>query len=186
MPFDFQSFDIPGLLLVTPRVYSDDRGFFKEIYKFSEFFAAGIQKPFVQANHSLSKKNTLRGLHYQKKPFAQAKLVRVLRGEIFDVAVDIRRGSPFYGKYVSVSLSADRAKMFFIPEGFAHGFLTLSEEAEVEYLCSEVYSPQHEQGIMFNDPTLNISWPLKTPILSKKDSLYPAFKHADNHFIFAK
>ncbi|MFA6378777.1 MAG: dTDP-4-dehydrorhamnose 3,5-epimerase family protein, partial [Candidatus Omnitrophota bacterium] len=111
MSFEFQPLEIPDLVVLRPKVFNDERGFFKEIYKFSEFFAAGIRKPFLQANHSLSKRNTLRGLHYQKKPFAQAKLVRVLRGEIFDVAVDIRKGSLFYGKYFSLTLSAESHQM---------------------------------------------------------------------------
>ena len=186
MSFEFQPLEIPDLVVLRPKVFNDERGFFKEIYKFSEFFAAGIRKPFLQANHSLSKRNTLRGLHYQKKPFAQAKLVRVLRGEIFDVAVDIRKGSLFYGKYFSLTLSAESHQMLFIPEGFAHGFLTISEEAEVEYLCSEVYSPEHERGIVFNDPILNIPWPLTTPVVSKKDSLYPSLERVDNNFIYEK
>jgi len=186
MPFEFQELDIPDVLLLHPKVFVDERGFFKEVYKSSDFFAAGIRKPFCQINHSLSKENTLRGLHYQKKPFAQAKLVRVLKGEIFDVAVDIRQGSPFYGKHVSVTLSAENHKMLFIPVGFAHGFLTLSAEAEVEYLSSDVYAPEHERGIVYNDPALNISWPLKNPVVSKKDSNSPILQQADNNFVYEK
>ena len=186
MPFNVQSLEIPGLLLLTPKIFNDERGFFKETYKFSEFFGFGIRQPFLQANHSLSKKNTLRGLHYQQRPFAQAKLVRVLRGSIFDVALDIRQGSPFYGKHVSVSLSAENHQMLFVPEGFAHGFLATSDEAEVEYFCSAIYSPQHERGILFNDPALAIAWPTTSPILSPKDKLYPTLKNADNNFVYQK
>jgi dTDP-4-dehydrorhamnose 3,5-epimerase len=186
MSFEFQQLAIPDLLLVRPKVFTDERGFFKEIYQFSEFFAAGMRRPFLQANHSLSKKNILRGLHYQKRPFAQAKLVRVLRGEIFDVAVDLRKNSPWYAQHVTLTLKADDHQMFFIPEGFAHGFLTMSEEAEVEYFCSDIYSPENERGIVFNDPSLGIAWPLKNPIVSKKDSLYPHLASADHHFIYEK
>jgi dTDP-4-dehydrorhamnose 3,5-epimerase len=184
MPCECQALEIPGLLLLKPKVFSDERGFFKEIFHFSEFFAMGIRKPFLQANHSLSKKNTLRGLHYQQSPFAQAKLVRVLKGEIFDVVVDLRKNSPFYAKHFSLVLRADEHQMLFIPEGFAHGFLTLSDEAEVEYFCSQVYSPIHERGIIFNDAVLGIKWPTTNPILSKKDSIYPALKNAEHHFVY--
>jgi len=186
MPFEFKKLDIPDVMLLTPKVFEDERGFFKEVYKSSDFFAAGIRKPFCQINHSLSKENTLRGLHYQRNPFAQAKLVRVLRGEIFDVAVDIRQGSPFYGKHVSMMLSAENHKMLFIPEGFAHGFLTLSAEAEVEYFSSDVYAPEHDRGIAYNDPALNIAWPLRNPVVSQKDANAPMLCEADNNFIYEK
>lgn len=184
MPFDFKKLEIPGLVLIRPTVLSDDRGFFKEIYKYSDFFALGLKRPFLQANHSSSKKDVLRGLHYQKKPFAQAKLVRVLKGKIFDVVVDIRQGSPFFGKSASLILEDASNEILFISEGFAHGFLTLSDEAQVEYLCSEVYSSENERGLIYNDPALNINWPLKNPILSKKDSSYPPLKNIDNNFIY--
>jgi len=186
MPFDFHALEIPDVRLITPKVFTDERGFFKEVYKFSDFFAAGIRTPFLQVNHSLSHENTLRGLHYQKKPLAQAKLVRVLKGEIFDVAVDIRRGSPFYGKHVSVRLSAENHQMLFIPIGFAHGFLTLSKEAEVEYLSSDAYSLENERGILYSDPALNINWPLKNPFVSPRDGLYPRLADADHNFVYEK
>ncbi len=184
MPFQFKKLEIPGLVLIRPDVLRDERGSFKEIYKYSDFFAAGVKKPFLQVNQSYSKKDILRGLHYQKKPFAQAKFIRVLRGKIFDVAVDIRQGSPFFGKSVSLVLDAESEEMLFVPEGFAHGFLTLSDETQVEYLCSDVYSPQNERGLCFNDPALKINWPLKSPVLSEKDRSFPTLKDIDNNFIY--
>lgn len=186
MPFEFQPLAIPGLVLVQPKVFPDERGFFLEVYQFQDFFAAGIRKPFVQANHSLSRQGTLRGLHYQKRPLAQAKLVRVLKGEIYDVAVDLRKGSPWYGQHVALTLTAGQRQMFYIPEGFAHGFLTISAEAEVEYFCSEVYSPANERGVLFSDPDLGIRWPLKDPAVSVKDGAFPSLKNADHNFIYEK
>jgi dTDP-4-dehydrorhamnose 3,5-epimerase len=186
MPFEFKRLEIPGLIVVRPVVLEDARGSFKEIYKYSDFFALGIRKPFSQVNGSSSQKHVLRGLHYQKKPFAQAKLIRVVQGEIFDVAVDIRQGSPFFGKAASLILNAAEGEMLFVPEGFAHGFLTLSDQAEVEYLCSDVYSLEQERGVAFNDPALGINWPIKNPILSSKDRTYPALANIDNNFIYEK
>lgn len=186
MPFEFKKLEIPGVVLVRPAFIKDERGFFAEIYKYPDFQALGIQNPFLQMNHSLSAKNVLRGLHYQKDPFAQSKFIRVLQGKIFDVAVDIRRGSPFFGKAITVTLDADKREMLFIPEGFAHGFLTLSDEAEVEYLCSNVYSPQNERGLFFGDPALGIKWPAKDPIVSAKDRTHPFLKDIDNNFVYGK
>ena len=170
MPFKFSRMKIPDVVLIEPRILSDSRGFFVELFKVSEFQANGVPVAFVQANHSRSQKNVLRGLHYQLKPKAQAKLISVVHGEIFDVAVDIRRESPTYGQWVADRLSETNKKMFFIPEGFAHGFCVLSDEAEIIYYCSEEYAPELERTILWNDPAIAIAWPVKEPLLSAKDS----------------
>ncbi len=174
MPFKFQKLKIPELILITPEVFQDKRGFFLETYKESDFAKNGIKEKFVQENHSKSKKGVLRGLHFQKPPFSQGKLVRVIRGEIFDVAVDIRKNSKTYGKWVGIKLSEKNKKMLYIPPGFAHGFCVLSDFAEVIYKCTKPYSPKHESGILWNDKTLKIKWPIKKPILSKKDLSWPS------------
>ncbi len=188
MPFEFIKTEIPEVIVVKPKVFSDERGFFLEFYKRSEFVAFGIDEEFVQDNHSKSVKGVLRGLHYQLYPKAQGKLVRCIKGKIFDVAVDIRRGSPTFGKYVSVELSADNGLMLFIPKGFAHGFLTLSEEAEIIYKVSGAeYSKEHDRSIRWDDPDINIKWPLeKEPILSQKDSDAPFLKDADINFVYGE
>ncbi len=147
-----------------------------ESYKQSEFAKFGIKERFVQENHSQSKKYVLRGLHFQKSPKAQAKLVRCISGKIFDVAVDIRKNSPTYGKWVSAILSEQNKKEIFIPQGFAHGFCVLSKQAEIIYKTSDEYSPEHEQGIIWNDPEINIKWPIKKPVISAKDSQFPFLK----------
>lgn len=184
MPFNFKKTDIADLILIEPKVFSDERGFFAEIYKYSDFEKFGIAKPLVQLNHSKSSRGVLRGLHYQKIAAAQAKLVRVLSGEIFDVALDIRKGSPSYGKWLGVNLSSSNMKMFYIPEGFAHGFCIISDNAEVEYLCSNIYSPELDRGIIWNDPALKIDWPVSNPSVSEKDSKFPVLDKADNDFIY--
>jgi dTDP-4-dehydrorhamnose 3,5-epimerase len=162
--------NLPGVLVIEPRVYRDPRGFFLETYHTEKFRDAGILE--VQDNCSRSCAGTLRGLHFQiHKP--QSKLVRVAQGEIFDVAVDIRRGSPTFGQWVSVILSSDNFRQCFIPEGFAHGFCVLSEFADVEYKCSRVYDPADELGIAWSDPVLGISWPVEHPILSERDRKNP-------------
>lgn len=182
MSFEFKRLEIPEIVLITPRVFNDARGFFMEVYKHSDFFRAGITGHFVQDNHSKSERNVLRGLHYQKNPKAQGKLVRCLKGRIFDVAVDIRKGSPTYGKWVSAELSEENSHMLYIPPAFAHGFLALSDTAEIIYKCTEEYAPQEDRGILWNDPALNISWPVKNPILSEKDRRLPLLSAADNNF----
>jgi dTDP-4-dehydrorhamnose 3,5-epimerase len=186
MPFDFRSLEIPGLILVEPKVFADDRGFFMETYKMPDFVAAGIKGNFVQENHSRSSKGVLRGLHYQNPPFAQGKLVRVIRGEIFDVAVDIRKGSPSRGKWVGVILSEQNRNVLYIPAGLAHGFCVLSEIAEVLYKTTNVYSAESEAGIIWNDRDLNIQWPVKEPILSEKDRKLPSLKDADIRFYYTE
>jgi len=165
--------DIPGVLILEPHVLGDDRGFFMETYQKKHFSELGIDTDFVQDNHSKSTQGVLRGLHYQLRS-SQAKLVRVLQGEVYDVAVDIRVGSPTFGKWTSVVLSEENKRQFFVPEGFAHGFYVLSETAEFEYKCSDYYAPPEERGILWSDTDLNIDWPLidPNPTLSEKDKKY--------------
>ena len=162
---------LPEVLLITPRVFSDSRGFFLESYKANEFARAGITARFVQDNHSRSRRGVLRGLHYQLEQ-PQGKLVRVVRGSIFDVAADIRLGSPTFGKWVGVTLDDDRKQSLWIPEGFAHGFCVLSDEADVAYTTTDFYAPSAEKGIIWNDPLLSIDWPIAEPVLSPKDLAY--------------
>ncbi|HOD41550.1 MAG TPA: dTDP-4-dehydrorhamnose 3,5-epimerase [Candidatus Wallbacteria bacterium] len=184
MPFFPTS--LKGVTVFEPAVYNDERGHFFESYNEKQFNAAGIDAKFVQDNQSFSKHGVLRGLHYQLAPFAQAKLVRVLHGEIFDAAVDIRKGSPNYGKWTGVILSAANKKQMFIPRGFAHGFLVLSDYAEVFYKCDNLYSPAHNAGIIYNDKTININWPIDQEeiILSEKDAVNPALDNAENNFVY--
>jgi len=188
LPFEFIKTDIPEVILVKPVVFKDNRGFFMETYKKSNFEKVGINTDFVQDNHSKSIKGVLRGLHYQNEPFAQGKLVRCIRGKIFDVAVDIRKGSPTFGKWIGYELSEENKLMLWIPKGFAHGFLTLSEEAEVIYKVSgEEYSPQYDAGIIWNDPDIGIKWPLDNideVLLSDKDKNLPNLKNADINFVY--
>jgi dTDP-4-dehydrorhamnose 3,5-epimerase len=185
MPFNFTRTAIPEVLVIEPRVFSDLRGFFMETYKRSEFVAEGLTETFVQSNHSRSSKGILRGLHYQKHPHAQGKLVRALAGEIYDVAVDIRQGSPTLGKWVAVSLSSESKKMLYVPVGFAHGFCVVSEEAEVSYMGTEEYAPAYEAGVIWNDPDLGIDWPIAEPELSARDRAWPRLREADNNLRFA-
>ena len=182
MPFTFEKLEIPEVILVKPKVFSDERGFFLESYKKSDFWENGIKEEFMQDNHSKSVKGVLRGLHYQLPPKAQGKLVRCIRGKIFDVAVDIRKNSPTFKKWVAVELSEENKYMLYIPPGFAHGFLTLSEEAEVLYKTTNEYAPELDRGIIWNDPEININWPIeivKEPILSNKDKNLPFLKDAE-------
>lgn len=177
MAFEFKKLSIPDVILVEPKVFDDERGFFLESYKKSEFFANGIDVEFNQDNHSKSTKGVLRGLHYQLPPKAQAKLVRCIQGEIFDVAVDIRKNSPTFGKWVGEKLSAENKKMLFVPEGFAHGFVVLSETAELLYKASNEYSKEHDRGILWNDKDIAIDWGIDfEPILSDKDKNQPLLK----------
>lgn len=185
MPFTFKKLNIPEVILVEHKAFHDDRGFFLEIFKESVFHSNKIQTKFVQDNFSHSLKGVLRGLHYQKNPKAQAKLVTALKGEIFDVAVDIRKNSPTYGKWVGEILSESNHKLLYIPEGFAHGFCALTE-ADVLYKVNQEYSPEHEKGIMWNDSEINITWPIDNPILNEKDSKLPNLKNADNNFDYTR
>lgn len=161
--------EIPDAMIIEPRVFGDERGFFMETWQRKTFAENGIDLDFVQDNHSLSGKGILRGLHYQLRQ-PQGKLVRVIAGEVFDVAVDIRKGSPFFGKWVGATLSSENKRMFWVPPGFAHGFYVLSEQAEFVYKCTDFYAPEYERCIIWNDPELDIEWPLHgEPILSNKD-----------------
>jgi dTDP-4-dehydrorhamnose 3,5-epimerase len=162
---------IPGVYILKPKVFTDARGFFLETYNTQILKQFGITCQFVQDNHSRSEGPVLRGLHYQVEQ-EQAKLIRVIQGEIYDVAVDIRHGSPTFGQWVAEYLSAENKHMFFIPKGFAHGFLVISPAAEVLYKASNFYAPSKERGIIWNDPNLNIDWPIKSPFLSIKDRAY--------------
>ena len=167
---------LEGLLVVKPRVFRDSRGFFAETYNRERFSEAGINEEFVQDNHSQSARGTLRGLHFQSAP-GQAKLVRCTRGRIWDVAVDIRPGSATFGRHHAVELAPDEMAFFYVPVGFAHGFLVLSDEAEVQYKCSNVYNAATEVGIAWNDPDLNVPWPLEglQTLLSERDQKNPSF-----------
>ncbi|MDE1843650.1 MAG: dTDP-4-dehydrorhamnose 3,5-epimerase [Thaumarchaeota archaeon] len=184
MPFKFKRLDIPDVILVDAQSFADERGFFMESYKESIFTVNGVKARFVQDNYSHSIKGVLRGLHYQKDPKAQAKLVMAITGEIFDVAVDIRKGSPTYGKWVGEVLSDTNHRMLYVPEGFAHGFCVTSDKADVLYKVSSEYSPDHEKGILWNDPDLSIKWPTSNPIMTKKDLELPNLKNADNNFVY--
>jgi dTDP-4-dehydrorhamnose 3,5-epimerase len=170
---------IPDLLLIEPQLFGDDRGFFFESFNQNKFEVAVKRKiNFVQDNHSKSMKGALRGLHYQLNPKAQGKLVRVIQGEVFDVAVDLRQSSPTFGKWVGEIISADNKKQIWIPEGFAHGFLTLSDTAEFLYKTTDFYSKDHEEAIQWNDKTIGIDWPIKDVSLSTKDKSAVSFKEA--------
>ncbi len=174
--------EIPAVLEITPKKFGDHRGFFSEVFKRSALRDADIDIDFVQDNHSMSQAvGVVRGLHYQKPPFAQSKLVRVVRGAIFDVAVDIRKDSPTFGQHVSRILSADNWKQLLIPAGFAHGFATLEPDTEVLYKVNAPYAPNHEAGILWNDPALGINWPVTEyeATLSEKDTVYPTLADAE-------
>jgi dTDP-4-dehydrorhamnose 3,5-epimerase len=164
--------ELEGLLLIEPDVFGDNRGFFMESWNRQRYREAGIDFDFVQDNFSLSRRGTLRGLHWQK-PKPQGKLVSVLQGEVFDVGVDIRRDSPTFGRWCGVTLSAENKRQFFLPPGFAHGFAVLSESALFHYKCTELYSPQDEVGFRWDDPAVGVQWPVENPILSKRDLSSP-------------
>ena len=168
---------LPGVLLIEPAVLGDARGFFMETYHAERFREAGIDAAFVQDNHSRSARGVLRGLHYQE-PNAQGKLVRCPRGALFDVAVDVRVGSPHFGRWCGVELSEENKKILWIPAGFAHGFCALTDDAELVYKCTEFYDPQSERCIAWNDPDIGIRWPVKDPQLSKRDAAAPRLKEA--------
>jgi len=184
MSFIFKRLEISDVILVEPDTYPDERGFFMEGYKESIFKKNGINAKFIQNNFSHSKKGVLRGMHYQNKPAALAKLVSAVKGEIFDVAIDMRKNSPTFGKWVGEILSDKNHRIIYIPEGFAHGLCVLSEAADVSYLMNHEYSPEHERGIIWNDPEVGIKWPIKEPIISKKDQRQPLLKNADTNFVY--
>ncbi|SFE76654.1 dTDP-4-dehydrorhamnose 3,5-epimerase [Thermophagus xiamenensis] len=181
-----QETKIPGLVIIEPVVHKDQRGFFFESYHEERYQKLGIPTHFVQDNVSSSSRGVIRGLHYQLAPYAQAKLIQVLKGKVLDVAVDLRQGSPTFGEYVAVELSDDNHKQFFIPRGMAHGFSVLSNEVIFSYKCDNFYNKEAERGIHYNDPVLNIDWqlPENEVIVSAKDSILPAFKEAEHNFVF--
>jgi len=167
---------LKGILIVNPRVFEDNRGYFFESYNFHDFSKYGITDCFVQDNQSMSDKNVLRGLHFQKEPFAQGKLVRVLQGAVLDVVVDIRKDSPTYGKHFKIVLSEINKIMLWIPPGFAHGFLTLENKTVFFYKCSQFYNKESESSILWNDPKLAIDWGIQSPIVSEKDAMAPSLE----------
>ena len=179
--------DIPGLLIFEPKIFGDKRGCFFDSYDEKVFKSAGINRTFVRDSQTESSLKVLRGLHYQLQPFALAKLVRVVSGKVLDVAVDIRKGSPTFGKWVSAELSEENRKQIFVPRGFAHGYLVLSEKAVLLYKFDNFYYPEYETGIVFDDKDLNIDWQvdLEEVILSERDKNHPSFKEAKNNFVFA-
>ena len=182
-PMEFIRSDLDGVILVKPEVHGDHRGFFLESYTQAKFAQGGIAVPFVQDNHSCStQKGVLRGLHFQRPPCAQSKLIRVIRGAIYDVAVDLRKSSPTFGKWRAFELSAENFLMLFVPAGFAHGFCTLAENTEVQYKVDSLYAPAHDSGIRWNDPDLAIEWPVGEPVLSKKDAELPFLKNIASPF----
>jgi dTDP-4-dehydrorhamnose 3,5-epimerase len=187
MPFEFSQLKIEGLVLAVPQIFADGRGYFYEQYKESEFCQGGIEAHFVQTNFSHSTRGVLRGLHYQKEPHTQGKLITVMRGEVFDVAVDIRRGSPSYGQWAGVRLSGQDKALFYVPPGFAHGFCVLSEEVDFFYMNTAEYAPQYDRGVRWDDPAIGIEWPLEgEPILSEKDAGQPLLQDADNDFVYGE
>jgi len=178
MPFQMRTTPIDGLLVIEPKVFADERGFFMESFKASDFAAFGITQNFVQDNHSKSRKGVIRGLHFQRAPYAQGKLVRVTRGRAWDVAVDLRKGSPTFGTWCAVELSAGNHLLFWIPEGFAHGFLALEDDTELLYKCTAEYNPTSDGGIRWNDPDIAVVWPQigVSPLISSKDAVLPLLK----------
>jgi len=178
-----QKTSLVDAVVIDPQVFGDHRGFFLESYSKRDYEKAGIANYFVQDNHSLSReKGVLRGLHFQLPPFAQAKLIRAIHGSIYDVIVDLRKGSPSYGKWEGFTLTGDNFKTLFVPAGFAHGFCTLEENTEVLYKTDNFYSPEHDSGIIWNDADLAIDWPVDNPILSDKDQKLPSSSQLDSPF----
>jgi dTDP-4-dehydrorhamnose 3,5-epimerase len=176
LPFTFEKTTPKGLILIKPHVYSDNRGSFMDAFSKRDFQSAGIKMELAEIHHSRSVIGVLRGLHFQHSPYEQAKLVRCLRGEVFDVAVDIRPSSASFGRYFSVNLSDSNRLMLYVPRGFAHGFVTLSNIADVEYAVDNRYAPDHEGGLKWNDPDLSIKWPIRKPILSERDEAWPSLR----------
>ncbi len=186
MKLRIHSLEIADVLLLEPPVFHDRRGFLMEVHKGSTSGVAGIPGVFPQVNVSHSVRGVLRGLHYQHPPAAQAKLVHVIRGEIFDVAVDLRRGSPTFARWVGRILSERKAECLFIPPGFAHGYCTLAEEADVIYLMTSEYSSEHEAGLRWDDEELGIAWPIRAPVLSERDAKLPSLRQADIRFVYRR
>lgn len=176
--------ELPGLLIIEPDVFRDERGYFCETYNQEKLSQLGFNQTFVQDNESMSSKGVLRGIHFQKPPFAQAKLVRVIKGSVIDFAVDLRKGSPTYGKYKAVELDAETKKMLYLPAGFGHAFLSLEDNTIFSYKCSNFYNKESESGILWSDEDLNIDWKIDNPILSDKDKILGKFKNFDSPFTF--
>ena len=176
MSFEFKNTEIEKVILLKPKIFEDHRGFFLEAYNKNEFKRAGIEGEFLQENHSKSIKGVIRGIHFQEGEHSQAKLLRCIRGEILDVAVDLRKDSPTFGKYVSRILSEKNKYLLYIPKGFGHGFASLSDNVEIIYKIDNFYCPSSEKGIIWNDPTININWPFNNPILSEKDKNWKTLK----------
>jgi dTDP-4-dehydrorhamnose 3,5-epimerase len=175
--------DLAGLLIVEPKVFGDERGFFLESWNRARYGKAGLDVDFVQDNLSFSRRGTLRGLHFQN-PSPQGKLLQVLQGEVFDVAVDIRRGSPTFGKWHGLMLSAENKLQFYVPPGFAHGFVVTSETALFQYKCTEAYSPKHEAAVRWDDPAIGIKWPVQNPLLSERDAKAPLLSELPGERLF--
>ena len=175
--------EFPGLIFIKPKIFGDSRGYFYESWNRERYENAGITENFVQDNVSFSSKGVLRGLHYQK-PYTQGKLVSVLLGEVWDVVVDLRRSSPTFGKWQGFTLTGEGKEQLYVPRGFAHGFCVLSETALFQYKCTDKYSPESEHGIMWNDPTLAIPWPVHEPLISDKDTKHPRFKDLSGELLF--
>ncbi len=183
MPFTAKKLNIDDVVLIEPKVFGDDRGFFMEAFKKSGFEALGICSDIVQINHSKSSKGVVRGLHYQLNPNSQGKIVRVVKGRVFDVAVDLRKGSPSFGKWVGEILSDENKNILWVPQGFAHGFCTLSDDVELIYYCTgSEYSPEGDKGVIWNDKQINVDWPIKNPIISSKDASLPTLGEAEINF----
>ena len=184
--FIFSETTIPGIISIEARAFFDDRGFFMECYNQQDFAASGFKEDFIQDNHSWSKKGVLRGMHYQLHPSPMGKLVRVIKGKIFDAGIDIRHGSPTFGKWYGEILSGENMRMLYFPPGFAHGFLCLEDDTHVYYKCTGLYSKENERAMLWNDPAVGIEWPMELVngkvILSDKDKLHPTLKEADTNF----
>lgn len=175
--------EIPDVKIIEPDVFGDNRGWFLESYSKKKLSDLGLNVEFVQDNHSFSaEKGTLRGIHFQNDPMAQSKLIRCTRGSVLDLAIDLRKGSPTYLKYIKVELSAENKREFFIPRGFGHGFLTLTDEVEFQYKCDQYYSPEFDRSIRYDDPELNIDWGVSDPVISEKDKNAPLLKDSDINF----
>ncbi len=183
MSFQIIPLAIPDVVVIQPRSFPDNRGFFRELFKASAFAGLGLPAHFVQDNFSHSVRGVLRGLHYQKNPAAQGKLICVAHGEIYDVAVDIRKGSPTYGRWAGETLSADNGRLLYVPPGFAHGFCVLSDAASVLYKVTAEWNGALEAGVRWDDAEIGVAWPISSPILSAKDAALPALKDADNNFV---
>jgi len=185
MAFNFTPTKIGEVIEITPDIFGDSRGSFVELFKGGEFAQQGMDFTIQQINYSTNQKNVLRGLHYQINPVAQGKMVTVVKGSIYDVVVDLRVGSPTENQWVALELNASEHHLLYVPKGFAHGFLALEDETEVLYYVNDIYSPEHERGIIWNDSQLAIDWPMTTPLLSDKDAVFPALREADKNFVYS-